>query len=157
MRKMLSPILSLALGLALVPAAAHAQTVVKTAMAGSYSVTLRVLPAESFAGPHAAMARDAGAQPDLLSAAVHPNHHLVAFVKKAGKPVEDAKVSIGYRETSPKKGSWIALPVVRMHVKGKSLATTHYGNNVKLAPGHYDVRVSVNGSKPATFSIALAK
>jgi hypothetical protein len=34
--------------------------------------------------------------------------------------------------------------------------TTHYGNNVRLEPGSYEARVTVNGSAPATFQFSLA-
>lgn len=137
------------------PFAAQAQSVSKTAMAGAYSVALKVLPAESFRGPHAEMVRDAGAKPDLLLSPVRPNHHLVAFVREGGKPVEKADVVIRYHELSPKQGGWIQLPVVRMHVAGKGLATTHYGNNLSLAPGKYEAMVVVNGGAPAIFRFTL--
>ncbi len=135
---------------------AHAQVVSKTAMAGAYSVSLKVLPAESFMGPHAAMAHDAGAAPVTLNGPEHPNHHMVVFVKKDGKPVENATVGIVYRELSPHMGKWITLPVARMHVAGKSLATTHYGNNLKIGPGSYEARVTVNGTSTATFHFMLS-
>lgn len=150
-----SAALLFALGFMLLPLAAQAQVVSKTAKAGAYSVTLKVLPAESFRGPHAEMVRDAGAKPNLLGGPAHPNHHMVAFVKKIGRPVENARVSIRYRELSPRKGRWMSLPVVRMHVAGKSLATTHYGNNLHLGPGNYEVRVAVDGSGPAIFHFTL--
>lgn len=139
----------------LAPRAAHAQAVSQKDMAGAYQVTLRVLPPEAFHGEKAPMAKDAGATPVKVDGPKSPNHHLVAFVKKDGKPVEDANVEIMYRETSPKKTDWMTLPVVRMHVAGKSEKTTHYGNNVMLSPGEYSVRVEVNGSAPATFDVTL--
>jgi len=71
-----------ALGALLTPGAALAVNVSKTATAGAYSVTLKVLPAESFRGPKADMVRDGGAEPNLLNGAAHPNHHLVAFERK---------------------------------------------------------------------------
>lgn len=151
----LSAALLFALGVMLLPAASHAQAFSKTAKASAYSVTLKVLPAESFSGPHAAMVRDAGAAPDLLNGPDRPNRHLVAFVQKDGKPVEQATVDISYRELSPAKGRWMRLPVVRMHVAGKGLATTHYGNNLHLAAGSYEARVTVNGSHPAVFHFTL--
>lgn len=129
----------------LLPRAAQAQNVSTTAMAGSYSVALKVLPAESFRGPKAAMARDGGAQPEYLDGPTHPNHHMVAFIKENGAPVENARVKIRYRQLSPMMGAWKRLPVVRMHVSGKGLGTTHYGNNVMLNPGKYEARVTVNG------------
>ena len=105
--------LTFALGTLFVPRVAQAQEISKTAMAGTYSVTLKVMPAESFSGPHAVMERDGGAQPNLLNGSTRPNHHFVAFVRESGKPVENATVSISYREISPKKGDWGQLPFVR--------------------------------------------
>ena len=153
--------LTLAVGAFLAPGVARAQNISKTATAGAYTVTLKVLPAETFTGAGAEMARDAGAAPDAVNGPGKPNHHLVAFVTKDGKPVEDATVTISYRQASANTagsdgmGSWTALGVVRMHVAGKGPETTHFGNNVHLAAGSYDVRVSVNGSAPATFRISL--
>lgn len=145
----------------LTPAAGHAQNISKTATAGAYTVNLKVLPAETFMGAKAEMAKDAGAAPDVVNAPDKPNHHLVAFVTQDGKPVEDASVTISYRQepsttgSTSTAGSWKTLAVVRMHVAGKGLETTHYGNNVHLASGTYDVRVSVNGSAPATFKVSV--
>ena len=147
--------LSLALGVSFVSSLAQAQMIDKTAMAGVYSVTLRVMPAESFSGAQPAMVRDAGAKPNLLNGPVHPNRHMVAFVKENGKPAENAKVVMKYRELSPAKGKWVRVPVVRMHMGGKALETTHYGNNLKLDAGTYEVSVTVNGSKPAIFQFSL--
>jgi hypothetical protein len=146
-----------ALGILLVPVAAQAQNISKTAKVGAYSVTLKVLPAESFSGPHSDMARDGGAEPIDINGSEHPNHHLVAFVKENGKPVEEAKVSISYREVSANKGEWMSLPVVRMHMAGMGSQTTHYGNNVRLAPGKYEARVTVNGSEPTVFHFSLKR
>ncbi len=134
---------------------AQAQEISKTEMAGKYSVTLKVLPAESFSGPTAEMVRDGGAQANEVNGPEQPNHHLVAFVKENDKPVEKADVKISYRESSSSAAKWTKLPVVRMHVAGKGPETTHFGNNVKLAPGSYEVHVTVNGSAPATFQITL--
>lgn len=148
--------LTLAFGFLLVPAVSHAQAISQTAKAGVFSVTLKVLPAESFKGPKAAMTRDAGAEPEFLNGSAHPNHHMVVFVQKNGKPVQDALVHILYRQVTPKTGGWMTLPVVRMHVTGQSIATTHYGNNLKLEPGTYEVRATVNGYGPADFRFSLA-
>ncbi len=150
-------LLTCALGVLLMPLSAQAQMISKTAKTDGYSITLKVLPAESFGGPHAEMARDGGAEPNEINGPEHPNHHLVAFVKEKGKPVEMAKVSISYRRLSPKEGEWMFLPVARMHVAGKGLQTTHYGNNVKLAPGKYEARIVVNGSKPAVIHFSLKR
>jgi hypothetical protein len=153
MRRFAMLIVALAAVLAFVGAvAAHegesSEGIETTAMAGPYSVTLEVLPAESFGGYGAAMTWDGGAQPVKESGKENPNHHLVAFVKRNGKPVTDAKVDIRYRRTSPKEApSWQDLPVARMHVSDKGMSTTHYGNNVELAPGRYSVKVDVNGKE----------
>ena len=144
-----------AFGILCLPRSAHAQEISKEAKAGKYSVTLKVLPAESFSGPQAEMVRDGGAPANDLNGPAQPNHHLVAFVKEGDKPVENAKVSIAYRDSSSKTAKWTTLPVARMHVAGKGPETTHYGNNLKLAPGNYEVRVTVNGSGPATFEFSL--
>lgn len=147
--------MTVALGALLAPHAAQAQMVARTDTVGGYTITLRVLPAESFTGAHAAMARDAGAQPMSLKASPAPNHHLVAFIRKDGKPVEDATVTISYRKAGTSAGSWMELPVVRMHVTGKSLATTHYGNNADLVAGSYEARVTVNGGPPAMYHFTV--
>lgn len=142
-------------GLLLVPAAAQARNISETARTGQYSVTLKVLPPESFTGSKAEMVRDSGAEPNKLKGPEHPNHHMVAFVKENGKPVEHATVAISYRDLSSRMSEWKVLPMVRMHVAGHGLATTHYGNNVRLARGRYEVRVTVDGSGPATFRFTL--
>ncbi len=148
--------LCLALGLVVLSVGfAQAQEVSKTETAGKYSVTLKLLPAESFSGPNAEMVRDGGAKAVEANGPEQPNHHLVAFVKEADKPVEKAKVEISYRNTSAKGAKWTKLPVVRMHEAGKGMDTTHFGNNVKLAPGDYEVRVTVDGN-PATFQISVS-
>jgi hypothetical protein len=153
----LRPALALvcALGVVFPPATTQAGTISKTMKGGVYKITLKVLPAEYFSGPKATMVRDAGAEPVAVNGPEHPNHHLVAFVKEHGIPVEDATVSISYREVSPQKSGWTPLPVVRMYEAGKALKTTHYGNNVDLGRGKYEAQVTVNGSKPAVFHFAL--
>lgn len=136
---------------------AEAKNISKTAKAGNVWVTLKVLPAEAFEGAHSSMVRDAGAMPMLLSNSPRPNHHMVVFLKSDNKPVEKASVMILYRQSAPHKGKWTLLPVVRMHVAGKSLATTHFGNNVKLDPGDYEVIVVVDHNPPADFHFKLEK
>jgi hypothetical protein len=138
----------------LLPRPGHAANISKTATAGPYTLTLKVLPAESFRGTKPEMTRDGGAQPNYVDGPMHPNHHLVVFVKEDGKPVEHARVSISYRRTSA-MGAWKTLPVVRMHETGEGVATTHFGNNVKLAPGSYDARITVDGKGPTTFHFSL--
>lgn len=154
MRKTLTFAFMLALGSSAALAAASQNAVTRTEECGPYQVTLKVLPAESFTGKDAEMVRDGGAAPVDLGSAVAPNHHLVVFVKKDGDPVEDATVSVQYRPATG-SASWTDLPVVRMHVAGKGRATTHYGNNLRLADGSYTAEVTVNGSAPADFHFTL--
>ncbi len=148
--------LAVAFAALLVPHYALAQNVSQNAMAGKYSVTLKVLPAEGFMGSGAMMVRDGGAKPYELNDAMPPNHHMVVFITKDGKPVEHAHVKIWYRTAMGKmnnmgnmkmagKNKWMRLPVVRMHVKGKGAATTHFGNNLVMKSGSYDAKVKVNG------------
>lgn len=157
--------LAVAFAALLVPHYALAQNVSQNAMAGKYSVTLKVLPAEAFMGPGAMMVRDSGAKAEAVNGPMHPNHHMVVFIKKDGKPVEHAHVKIWYRMAMGKmknmgnmkmsgKNKWMKLPVVRMHVKGKGAATTHFGNNLVLQPGNYEAKVTVNG-KTAMFHFTL--
>jgi hypothetical protein len=149
-------VLALASLALLVPRTARAQAVSEEATTGPYSLTLKVLPAESFTGPGAEMARDGGAVAATLHGTLHPNHHLVVFIKKDGKPVEEATVTITYRKAGQKGPDWTMLPVTRMHVKGKGAETTHFGNNLYLAPGSYDARVMVDGSSPAEFHFKVS-
>lgn len=135
--------------------AAEAKNISKTEKAGAVRITLDILPAEAFKGPHASMVRSGGAMPMVLSHSPQPNHHMVVFLKRNGKPVKQANVTILYKESAPHKGKWTLLPVVRMHVAGKGQATTHFGNNVNLTPGDYEVIVVVNHNEPADFHIKL--
>lgn len=146
-------VLALVFGTLFVSGAAHAQSVSQSANAGPYSVTLKVLPAETFAGSGSAMVRDGGAMSNDVHGSMHPNHHIVVFVKKNGAPVENAHVAISWRLNS--MGAWHKVSVVRMYVRGKGPQTTHYGNNEHLPPGHYAVRVTVNNSQPALFHFSL--
>jgi hypothetical protein len=146
----LTSICLLVLGAAGIGYAAPPKTISRTGDAGPYSITLKVLPAESFEGPSAEMAWDAGANPVLLGAPSAPDHHVVAFIERDGVPVKDADVAIAVERKGSASG-WQPLPVARMHVAGKGASTTHFGNNVKLEPGDYEARVTVNGKSSATF------
>lgn len=127
----------------------------KSVMDGPYSVTLKVQPAEYFAGPKATMIRDGGAGAVPVNGVEHPNHHLVVFVdSKLDKPLDHAAVAISYCETSPQTTQWTPLPTARMYIKGLGVGTTHYGNNVKLEAGSYNARVVVNG-KTVTIPFTL--
>ncbi len=134
---------------------AWANNVSQTKKSGVYSVTLKVLPAEAFMGPKAAMQWVGGAKPMDLSAKPKPNHHMVVFLQEKGKPVAKAMVSISYRQLTPKPGRWMSVHVARMSVKGKGPSTTHFGNNLVLATGKYVARVQVNRLHPVYFHFTL--
>lgn len=127
---------------------------------GGYTLDLKLLPAEPFVeksaatkpGNHGAMVHGGGAKPIRKGGARHPNHHLVVFIKKNGKPVEHAAVRMSYRKHGT-AGKMIPLPVTRMWVAGAGPKTTHYGNNLWLSPGTYDVRVTVDGKASADFEV----
>lgn len=148
---------ALAAGALAAPRALTAQNVDQTVTSGGYTVTLEVLPAESFGGMHPEMARDGGAMPDSLRSADPPNHHMVVFLKKDGQPVEHATVTLRYKKASGDVNAWTLLPMVRMHAAGKSPLTTHFGNNVDLKPGTYEARVDVNGGAPIDFAFSVGK
>lgn len=149
--------LALTVGILLISNIAKAQNISQTKKSGSESVTIKVLPAEKFTGSDAMMTWDGGAKPELLKSKIKPNHHLVVFIKMDGKPVENATVEIRYKKVSSKKSMWKELPVVRMHITGKSLGTTHYGNNVRLSPGKYEARVTVDKKTSFIFHFNLSK
>jgi len=156
-RKILISLMTVSLGFFFSVNVAKAQVVSKTKMAGKVSVTMKVLPAETFEGANADMKWDGGAEAVTMNSASKPNHHLVAFLKEGGKPVENASVMISYRELSPKKSNWTSLPVCRMHVAGQGMETTHFGNNLWLGKGEYEARVTVNKNPTVTFHFELTK
>ncbi|MGA9885486.1 MAG: hypothetical protein WBQ34_17350 [Candidatus Acidiferrales bacterium] len=143
------------MALTFVPIASGAQNIDKIARSGAYTINLKVLPAESFEGSHPAMVHDGGAMPILIDGPEHPDHHLVVFIKKNGEPVENAQVAVTYKQS--RGAHWKRLPVARMHVAGKGPETTHYGNNVNLAPGKYEVRVTVGAKRFVTFRITIGQ
>ena len=123
---------------------------------GAYRIELDILNAEPFADAGMpmqgmAMVAKGGAAPVQADAASHPNHHLVVHVfdRASGKVVTDARVFIAYVPLDPHghaRGSAVSVPVVVMEMMGKGPASTHYGNNVTLAPGRYRIEVKVNGT-----------
>jgi hypothetical protein len=148
--------LALAAGALALPRPITAQDVSQTVTSGPYTVTLKVLPAESFKGVDAEMTRDGGAMPDTLDSPNPPNHHMVVFVEENGAPVKHATVTIRYKKDGGDVNAWTLLPVMRMHVAGKGAQTTHFGNNVTLQPGTYEARVEVNGSAPIDFAFSVS-
>ena len=134
---------------------ARAQGVSETQKEGDYTFTLKILPAEAFTGPNATMERESGAEPNLLVSPTHPNHHMVVFITQNGKVLEDANVEIRYRHLGLKSGPWMNLPVVRMYEIGKGPETTHYGNNLTLNAGTYQVDVTIGRNPPVTFHVTV--
>lgn len=134
-----------------------------TKVKGPYSITLKLLPAEPFVSRGQAgkpssrgeMVKAGGAHPVGKRSAQNPNYHLVAFIKKAGRPLEHADVEIHYKREASTRSKERKLPVTRMWIAGKGRKTTHYGNNVRLKPGTYDVKVQVNNKVEAHFHIDI--
>ena len=123
-----------------------------------YTIILDLFPAEKWtpngaAKPKGEMQSLGGAQPVLIGSKAHPNHHLVVFLKKDGKPVEHAMVQIRYRLQDAPAYGWTNVPVDRMDVSGAGSKTTHYGNNVYLTPGVYAVQVTVNRTVHTDFTL----
>ncbi len=148
--------------------AAHAADAMKTKTVGDYRVELHVLPAEPFFSKADIAAKnikegmeiEGGATPVPPDADSHPNHHLVVHVfdKKTSKAVTDATVTMSFvaRDAKAKPtGASSEVPVVVMQAVGKGPASTHYGNNVTMPAGRYDVTVTVNGKK-AEFDITAS-
>ena len=127
----------------------------EVSIAGEYVVTIEVLPPTPPDAPNAGLVWDGGAQLLGLGGSHPPNHRLAVFVTAYGRPVDRADVMILYRTIGMRPSSWVSLPVARMHTPGKGLDTTEYGNNVRLPPDAYQVRVGVNREGAATFGFRL--
>ncbi len=111
----------------LFPLAARARILDKnTARRGLYNIKLKIRPA----GPG-------------------PDRHVVVVVREDGRPVKHADVGILYRRLWPDaQRAWQILPMEKLRAAG-------FGNTARLASGHYDMQVSVNGSSPAIFFFTL--
>lgn len=135
----------------------------KTKTVGAYTITLKVLPAEPFVSPSKAqkkantgeMVNAGGAKPVQPESSKKPNHHLVVFLKKHGKPVESAHVRMRYTKAKSQHSKIVQVPVNRMWVAGKGRKTMHFGNNVNMPPGKYVVYVVVNNHVMADFHIDI--
>lgn len=149
-------------------AAANAADAMRTKTVGPYRVELHVLPAEPFfskedvAAKHVkeGMEIEGGAAPVMLDAASHPNHHLIVHVfdKKTGKVLTDATVTMKFASLNSKgspAGAPVDVPVVVMQAIGKGPSSTHYGNNVTMRAGRYQVTVTVNG-KTTVFRVSAS-
>ena len=148
--------------------AANAEPAMQTRTVASYRVELHVLPAETFfskqdvADKHVkdGMEIEGGAAPVASDAASHPNHHLVVHIykRRSGAVVTDATVTMSFVAVDANgkpSGAATDVPVVIMQAIGGGPASTHYGNNVTMPPGRYNVIVDVNG-KRLVFSVAVS-
>ena len=134
--------------------------VTMTKVNGPYKIELQLLPAEPFytkaqydsEHPKDGMLVVGGATPMEPNAAAHPNHHLIVHVfdAKSGNALTNATVAIRYAATGKPARS---LPIVEMQAIGKGPQSTHYGNNLNLPDGTYDVTVTVNGTV-TSFTVA---
>ena len=102
---------------------------------------------------------EGGATPVMLDAASHPNHHLVVhiFDEKTHKTLTNATVTMKFTllGEGPSAAPAAEVPVVVMQAIGKGPSSTHYGNNVSMPAGRYNVTVTVNG-QPADFGITVS-
>ena len=103
---------------------------------------------------------EGGAAPVMLDAASHPNHHLIVHVfdKKTGQALTDATVTMKFASMNGKggpAGAPVDVPVVVMQAIGKGPSSTHYGNNVTMPAGRYQVTVTVNG-KTTVFRVSAS-
>ena len=155
-----------ALAVVLVGAAAANAEVVQKRTVGPFRVELHVLPAEPFFSKQdvadkqikQGMEIEGGAAPVPPDADSHPNHHLVVhiFRKRSDTAVTDATVTMSFVPVDAKgkpTGAAVEVPVVIMQAIGGGAASTHYGNNVVMPPGRYQVTVGVN-DKRLVFTVA---
>lgn len=149
---------------------AQAEGMMQGRTVAAYRVELHVLPAEAFFSKEEVAEKKAkegmevegGATPVALDADSHPNHHLVAhiFRRRTGAVVTDARVTMSFVPVDAKgrpTGAPTDVPVVVMQAVGAGPTSTHYGNNVTMAPGRYNVVVNVNDKRlvfPVTVSDA---
>ena len=149
-------------------ASANAADAMRTKTVGPYRVELHVLPAEPFFSKEEVAAKhvkegmeiESGAAPVMLDAASHPNHHLIVHVfdRKTGQALTDATVTMKFASLNDKgspAGAPVEVPVVVMQAIGKGPSSTHYGNNVTMPAGRYQVTVTVNG-KTAVFRVSAS-
>lgn len=135
-----------------------------THVAGPYRLMLDLKPAEPFVTADqvkhgfvkAGMLVVGGARPMMMDSPAAPNHHLVlhVFDRTSGMAVQHAAVTMAYAPIRNVR-RMVKVPVVEMQMAGKGAMSTHYGNNVKLAPGTYAVDVTVNGETSSTFTIRV--
>ena len=147
---------------------AQAIDIVKTQTTDGLRIEMHVMQAEPFytadqvkANPELeGMLIVGGAAPLQPDGTPRPNCHLIVHVydARSNKAITDATVAMKYQPLSADgkpQGAAIRVPVAVMQVIGKGPETTHYGNNVVLPEGTYDVTVTVNG-KDTVFHIVVS-
>ena len=143
---------------------ANAADVMATKTLGDYKVELHVLPAEPFFTKDEVVAKqvkdgmeiEGGAAPIPPDDASKPNHHLVVHVfDKSGKALTDANVTLKFAPAKKSRDASVEVPVVVMQAVGQGAASTHYGNNVSMPNGRYQVTVTVNG-KSGAFNVTAS-
>jgi hypothetical protein len=150
------------------PGSAQAEGAMQRRTVAAYRVELHILPVEPFfskeevADKHVkeGMQIEGGAAPVAIDADPRPNHHLVVhiFRRRTGAVVTDAKVTMSFvaiDANGKAAGAPTDVPVVVMQASGAGPASTHYGNNVTMPLGRYNVTVNVNDKRlvfPVTVS-----
>jgi hypothetical protein len=140
--------------------AAHSEGMMQRRTVAAYRVELHVLPAEPFFSKQdvtdkhikEGMEIEGGAAPLAPEAGSHPNHHLVVHVfrRRSGAVVTDAKVTMSFVAIDAQgktTGAPTDVPIVVMRAIGGGPASTHYGNNVTVSPGRYNVVVTINDNQ----------
>lgn len=148
---------------------AEARNIMKTATKGGIKIELHILPAEPFYTADEVNSNKvkegmliiSGAKPLSIDSDMHPNRHLVVHIydPKSGKAITTAAVSISFQKINAKgkpAGNTINVPIVIMQAIGKGVESTHYGNNVVMPAGSYQINIAANGNK-VVFHVTLDK
>jgi hypothetical protein len=131
--------------------------IVKDTVTGGLKISLHVVEAEPFFTRQEVEAKKvtagmlivSGAAPLTPEDSAKPNHHLVvhAYDAKSGKALTKAQVTMSFQSvdaTGKPAAAEVAVPVVTMQAIGKGPQSTHFGNNVVMPDGIYEVKVRVN-------------
>jgi hypothetical protein len=138
---------------------ARAGDIVKEATSNGYKIELHLLGAEPFYTKQEVQAKNimagmlilGGEKPVKPDDPSHPNHHLVVHVfdAKTSKVISNAKITMRYQSLNAQgqpTGKSITVPVVEMEAIGMGAKSIHYGNNVSMEPGSYEVFVTLKGN-----------
>jgi hypothetical protein len=158
-------LVGLAASIPLVGTHSHAAEVMATKTLGAYRVDLHVLPAEPYvtkdevASKHvtAGMEIEGGAPPVMPDAATHPNHHLFVYVldKKTGHALTNATIAMKFAPAGKPDSTAVDVPIVIMQMIAMGPEATHWGNNVTMPDGRYQVTVNING-EIGTFNVKVS-